>query len=627
MAATMFIAASAVVVGLTPAFEAQAAPTNGDIVFGRCWTSYPACHLYVTDADGADPRMLTDVIGTDPVVSPDGSQILFTNVTGRALDQTVAVVDADGTDRRLLAGGAQAAWSPDGTQIVYNAKGSRAGDLMVMDADGSHKVNITPSATAEGRDPTWSPDGERIVYVGTPATDTGNDPPPFGLVSIEPDGGSSTLILDAAAPPSGLPFLSISDPDFAPDGTHLVFRASPEHDGCNCQTGDLHSFDLASAEVTPLTATADIVETSPSYAPDGTRIAYEALHDDGRPSEIWTIGATGEAPSRVLAPFTSYLDSTPSWSAARHAPPPADPPLSFPTVLPVAVGGDKVPVPGDFDGDGDTDILWHGPGPGPDEVWRSNGDGTFTPAIVAGMQGTFQPFAGDFDGDGRDDIFWYRPGAATDALWQVEGFDREALLYRRVPARAGRHFTPAVGDFDGDGDDDILWDERGRASDRLWWSDDQHFGEFSAAQALVGDRFRPETGDFDGDGDDDVFLHGPRFVPSRTWEFIADDRLHPRVHVLGDMPNRASSTQRLSGDFDADGRGDLYFVQGDSRYTDSVRTGRSTTEFVTHGWQVDWTTFDRPFAGDFDGNGADDVFWYQTGPGADELWLFANPED
>ena len=32
----------------------------------------------------------------------------------------------------------------------------------------------------------------------------------------------------------------------------------------------------------------------------------------------------------------------------------------------------------------------------------------------------------------------------------------------------------------------------------------------------------------------------------------------------------------------------------------------------------------RPFAGDFDGDGRDDIVWYTPGPGADSRWVDIN---
>ena len=59
------------------------------------------------------------------------------------------------------------AWSPDGTklafQLVDESTGVQIGDLYVMNADGSGRVNIN-SNPAYDTDPTWSPDGAQIAF-------------------------------------------------------------------------------------------------------------------------------------------------------------------------------------------------------------------------------------------------------------------------------------------------------------------------------------------------------------------------------------------------------------------------------------------------------------------------------
>ena len=66
---------------------------------------------------------------------------------------------------------------------------------------------------------------------------------------------------------------------------------------------------------------------------------------------------------------------------------------------------------------------------------------------------------GDFDGDGRDDIFWYGPGDAADKLWFGRAdrrfVDRDLDDRRRPTGRP-------TGDFDGDGRDDVLLVRPGR---------------------------------------------------------------------------------------------------------------------------------------------------------------------
>jgi hypothetical protein len=64
---------------------------------------------------------------------------------------------------------------------------------------------------------------------------------------------------------------------------------------------------------------------------------------------------------------------------------------------------------------------------------------------------------GDFDGDGRDDVIWRRSdGAFTEWLGQANGgfVSNDANAWTLLPTS---WHVADVGDFNGDGRDDIAW--------------------------------------------------------------------------------------------------------------------------------------------------------------------------
>lgn len=80
--------------------------------------------------------------------------------------------------------------------------------------------------------------------------------------------------------------------------------------------------------------------------------------------------------------------------------------------------------------------------------------------------GTEVPAVGDFDGDGREDIVTFTRGAAADvyvALSTGSSFAGTGWKWHDFFAVGDE--TPAVGDFDGDGRDDIVTFTRGSAAD------------------------------------------------------------------------------------------------------------------------------------------------------------------
>jgi TolB protein len=150
------------------------------------WPLYPY-DIFAARADGSGLQRLTDnpKYDAEPVVSPDGTQIVFGSQ--RHGDFDVYIMHADGshlkrlTDREGYDGGPW--FSPDGTKIVWRAwhpetpedKGMWREwmthdyiaavplDIWVMHADGSHKLRLTHNGATNWA-PAWHPDGQRIIF-------------------------------------------------------------------------------------------------------------------------------------------------------------------------------------------------------------------------------------------------------------------------------------------------------------------------------------------------------------------------------------------------------------------------------------------------------------------------------
>lgn len=189
----------------------------------------------------------------------------------------------------------------------------------------------------------------------------------------------------------------------------------------------------------------------------------------------------------------------------------------------LAINGTYQPIVGQFGGDAATDVLWYAPGPSSDMLWIGNAGGRgldgFTRTTLT-INGRYQPIVGDFAGDGYDDIFWYAPGTAGDSIWvSIDGADRP---FRSIPKAVNGTFRPTVlrdhRGVDGTtGKDRIFWYAPGTGPDSLWRFHADGTGGHSGSSHPLTSTVVPVAGDWDGDRLEDVVWYGAGSTPDARW--------------------------------------------------------------------------------------------------------------
>jgi hypothetical protein len=158
--------------------------------------------------------------------SPDGTRLIYTKFLAGKYGDPAPETDiftysfSSAAETRLTSVGTafQAAWSPDGTQIVL---GNYAGTgLSIMNADGSGQRVLAEASGAPDdirwHDPAWSSDNW-IYFV---VEQTTNDCLKVRLDRIRPDGTSRTPVTDGGpncTPPNREPY-GDADPGLSADG-------------------------------------------------------------------------------------------------------------------------------------------------------------------------------------------------------------------------------------------------------------------------------------------------------------------------------------------------------------------------------------------------------------------------
>ena len=101
-------------------------------------------HIYIMDSDGQNLIKLIKG-GLDPAWSPDGVKIAMTYGKGDGID--IFIMDTDGgnqTQLTQLGWNYHPAWSPDGTRIAYVTSLRHGGpELYAIDVDGNNEVRLT----------------------------------------------------------------------------------------------------------------------------------------------------------------------------------------------------------------------------------------------------------------------------------------------------------------------------------------------------------------------------------------------------------------------------------------------------------------------------------------------------
>jgi TolB protein len=233
----------------------------------------------------------------------DYNQLFTIKPDGSALTQITKIPFTGDTE-----GAEQAAWSPDGQAIAFNAPSVKGGGIFInvftMRPDGSGITELPIALPGFNGAPSYSPDGARIAF----DQDAGpSHPNVHGIFVANADGSDPQRVTTGFATPEAYD----TNAEWSPDGTRLTFtRVKNDHEAAVFVVG-LDGRGLK--RLTPWSLDA----ANADWSPDGSKLIFHSYYNapPGKSANLFTIRPDGKR----MTPLTHFSGGDvqalgPSWS-------------------------------------------------------------------------------------------------------------------------------------------------------------------------------------------------------------------------------------------------------------------------------------------------------------------------
>jgi hypothetical protein len=273
----------------------------------------------------------------------------------------------------------------------------------------------------------------------------------------------------------------------------------------------------------------------------------------------------------------------------------------------------------DFNDDGKSDIAWRDSS-GNTAIWLMNGTQVLSAAGIGSVPTNWSIVGQrDFNGDGMSDLLW-RDTSGNTAIWFMNGTQvLSAVGIGKVPTNWS---VLGTGTFPGEGFGAIFWgDTSGNVV--VWFVNVSTAAQSPTVTVLPAGLGNMPTGtwsvaglgDFNGDGQTDLLW---RDTSGNTFIWFLSGTNVQSSATVGNIPTTWSVVG--TGDYNGDGKSDIAWRDGSGNVAVWLMNGASV--YALGGLGNVPTTWSIVQSGDYDGNGTSDLLWRDTG-GNTSIWFMS----